>query len=195
MRKILCGLSLVMLSTWAQAQIPTTDIASLIQRIVMIATEYSQEAELIEQVVQTYNVVEQATNTAKSLQLQLDSALNVDQVHSITDVLVKVKQANALSNNVNGIAQQFDAGFASTATFQTSHDALTASTRQAVINNASTLDNLPNDAQRLNRLVDQSNAAGGALQAQAQNAESGLRARSEKAQAEITREFFGGKMQ
>lgn len=221
MRKILFLMSMIMLSTMAQAQIPTTDIASMVQRVLMIASEYAQEAELVEQVAETINVVKQTTNTAKSLQDQLGSSLNIDQAMAINAVLSKIRQANALNNGANGMQQQFDDDFSQAATFEKSHVATTASTRQAAISNAATLDTLPSDAERLNRLVDQSNSATGALQAQqagnqinaelagqlmalrqqlalqaqATNAEAGLRARSEKAQAEITREFFGGKMQ
>lgn len=220
MRKFLVLVSMLMMTTGAQAQIPTTDIAALIQRVLGLVSEYSQEAEMIEQVEQTYNVVKETANTAKSLQDQLGSALNIDQAQSIDAVLNKIRQANALNNDASGMQKQFDDDFSNDATFEKSHVVVTASTRQAAISNAATLDSLPNDAERLNKLVDQSNASTGALQAQqagnqinaelagqmmalrqqlalqaqAQNAEAGMRAKSDMAQAEITREFFGGKM-
>lgn len=203
----------------AHAQIPTTDIASLVQRIVMIASEYAQEAELVEQVEQTYNVVQQATNTANSLQNQLGSVLNINQALSINALLDKVRQANALNN---GDARQvFIDGYAQDATFEKSHEVTSATNRQATASNAAVIDALPADAERLNRLVDQSQQATGALQAQqagnqinaelagqimalrqqmalqgqAANADAEMRARTQAAQAEITRQFYGGKMQ
>lgn len=218
MRKILVLVSMMMLSTMAHAQIPTTDIAALIQRVLVIVSEYAQEAELVEQVEQTYNVVEQTANTAKSLQDQLGLVLNIDQAQSINSVLDKVRQANAL--NDGDARQQFVDGYSSDATFEKSHEVTSATNRQATASNAAALDALPSDAERLNRLVDQSQAATGALQAQqagnqinaelagqlmalrqqlalqgqAANADGEMRTRTEAAQAEITREFFGGKM-
>lgn len=219
MRKILCGLSLVLLSSVAQAQIPTTDIAALIQRVLVIVSEVAQEAELVEQVEQTYNVVKETANTAKSLQDQLGSVLNIDQAQSINALLDKVRQANALNN---GDARQvFIDGYAQNATFEKSHEVTSATTRQATASNAAVIDALPVDAERLNRLVEQSQQATGALQAQqagnqinaelagqimalrqqlalqgqASNADAEMRTRKEAAQAEVTRQFFGGKMQ
>lgn len=207
MRKIhFLMLSTVMLSTVAVAQIPTTDAAAI--------------AQMLNQIKQTAVVIEQTTSAAKSLQDTLSGNLNIDQAKAINDILSKVRQANAVGAGASGMQQQFDENFAGDATFEKSHVARTASTRQAAISNAATLDALPADAGRLNRLVDQSNSAAGALQAQqagnqinaelvgqmmalrqqlalqaqAQNAEAGMRAREEKAQADITREFFGGKM-
>lgn len=207
MRKILFLVSTLMLSTVVVAQIPTTDVAAI--------------AQMVNQIKQTAVVIEQTTSAAKSLQDTLSGNLNIDQAQVINDILSKVRQANAVGAGAGGMQQQFDDSFSADATFEKSHQAATASTRQAAMSNAATLDALPADAQRLNRLVDQSQSATGALQAQqagnqinaelagqmmalrqqlalqaqATNAESGLRARSEKAQADITREFFGGKMQ
>lgn len=218
MKRFVLGMSLVVLSTMAQAQIPTTDIAALIQRIVSIASELAQEADLVEQVEQTYNVIEQTTNTAKSLQDPLGSILTINHEQSINSVLDKVRQANALGNG--DAQQQFVDGYSPTATFEKSYEVTSATNRQASASNAATLDALPSDAQRLNRLVDQSQSATGALQAQqagnqinaelagqlialrqqmalqgqAQAADQEMRARNDAAQAEITREFFGGKM-
>ena len=95
----------------AHAQIPTTDIASLVQRVLMIASEYAQEAELVEQVEQTYNVVKQTTDTAKSLQNQLGSALNTDQSGDLQSILNAARAANAAngllnSNSASGVMQQ-----------------------------------------------------------------------------------------
>lgn len=219
MRNILFLMSMLMMSTMAQAQIPTTDIAALIQRVLVIVSEVAQEAELVEQVEQTYNVVEQTTNTANSLQNQLGSVLNIDQAQALNAVLDQVRQANAISNG--NARQQFVDGYSQDATFEKSHEVTSATNRQAAVSNAAVIDALPADAERLNRLVDQSQQATGALQAQqagnqinaelagqimalrqqlalqgqAANADAEMRTRKEAAQAEVTRHFFGGKMQ
>lgn len=160
----------------AHAQIPTTDIASLVQRVLMIASEYAQEAELVEQVEQTYNVVKQTTDTAKSLQNQLGSALNTDQSGDLQSILNAARAANAAngllnSNSASGVMQQLQSIYKTdSATGRPDYDTYMGATkdtiRGSIANNGAILDGMPSEAARLNNLVSQSNNASGALEAQ-----------------------------
>lgn len=218
MKKIFLCMSMLFSVSSANAQIPTTDIAALVQRITMIISEAEQLVELVNQVEETEKVVEQTTNAAKSLQEQLETSLNINQQQAVNAVLEKVRQANAIANG--DAAKELLDSYSLAATFEKSYQATSASNRQAAASNASVLDSLPDAGERLNKLVNQSQAATGALQAQqagnqisaelagqlmalrqqlalqgqAQSADQEMRTRQDAAQAEITRQFFGGTM-
>lgn len=160
----------------AHAQIPTTDIAALIQRVLVIVSEYAQEAELVEQVEQTYNVVTETANTAKSLQNQLGSALNTDQAGDLQSIQDAARAANSVngllnSNSASGTMQQLQTIYKpDSKTGRPDYDTYMGATkdtiRGAISNNGAILDGMPSEASRLNNLVSQSNSASGALEAQ-----------------------------
>lgn len=160
----------------AHAQIPTTDIASLIQRVIMIASEFAQESELVEQTVNTYNTVEQTTNTAKSLQNQLGSALNTNQSSDLQSIQNAARAANAAgglvnSNSAGGVMQELQTLYKpDSATGRPNYDTYMEGTKQtirgAISNNGAILDGMSTEASRINSLVSQSNGASGALEAQ-----------------------------
>lgn len=223
MKKVLVLMSMLLMSTMSHAQIPTTDIASLIQRVVMIASEAEQLSELVTQVEETQNVVEQTTNTANSLQDKLGTSLTIDQQHAVVELLEQVRQENAVAAGSAGTVEKIKDSYTlegPSSTFEKSYKATTATNRQAAASNAGVLDTLPTDAARLNNLVEQSNKASGALaatqagnqinaelagqlmslrqqlalQGQAQAADQEMRAKEAAAQAVINRHFLGGKL-
>lgn len=160
----------------AHAQIPTTDIASMVQRVIMIASEFAQEAELVEQVAETINVVKQTTDTAKSLKDKVGGALNSDQSSDLQTIQSAARAANSVngllnSNSANGTMQQLKSIYQpDSATQRPDYDTYMGATkdtiRGAISNNGAILDGMPSEASRINSLVSQSNSASGSLAAQ-----------------------------
>lgn len=150
MKKMFIAAAIALCFSHANAQIPTVDAASI--------------AKLVMQIEETQRVLQQATATTRSVETMLNSSHAADQLNALQTILNQVKQANALGMNVNQIVKQID-DF-NTASFRDSRAVEAATARQATLTGAAMLDRMPGDAERINRLVGQSQAAGGVLQAQ-----------------------------
>jgi len=150
MKKMFIAAAIALCFSHAKAQIPTVDAASI--------------AKLVMQIEETQRVLQQATATTRSVETMLSSSHTLDQLNALQAILNQVKQANALGMNVNQIVKQIDDFNA--ASFRDSRAVEAATARQATLTGAAMLDRMPGDAERINRLVGQSQAAGGVLQAQ-----------------------------
>lgn len=153
----------------AHAQIPTTDVASIAKLMVMTAIQEAQEELLRQQVIES-------KNAANSLQNQIGSALNTDQMGDLQNIQNSARAANASNgllnaNSGSGTMQQLQTIYQPNAvTGRPDYDTYMGGTkdtiRGAISNNGAILESMPSEASRLNSLVSQSNRASGTLEAQ-----------------------------
>ena len=150
MKKTFFGVFLALSISSSHAQIPVTDGMAI--------------AKLVVQITETINILRQVTATTKSVETMLSSSQTMDQLNALNSLLTLSLQANALNLNAGQIIKKID-DFNSSS-YNDSRQIERANARQAALAGAGMLDRMPSDAERVNKLVDQSQSATGMLQAQ-----------------------------